>query len=449
MTKLAELIKSARWRLNERDDFAEGKKIFGTPFTFVRGSRCLEISNIPPIQKNTLIEQIYKRIETDTYVNRLISNGSSVVVKCFGISRRNARASNDLLCNHEIELRYLLIMTALTRAGVTDAATLPLAMYTTRSGKELCETGVLLAEQVASILEVEQIRAREGKPPRRYAVLFAESADCSLTDYLFRAPQAFSDYWLQSAVFQISLALAAVHSVFPTFRHNDLHASNILVQRIDPVALRAELGPLIPPGYPLVMEYVLGERRWQIDLDRAPFRCLLWDFSFASITAKDARHAGLHSVVPRVTTFGSIVKLSKSIPNQYCDIHKLADTLRWVLQQGSVWQGLSTESQRLLDKIVPLELSWAEKSMPDNIKAARQVLVSHASLQETSPTALLLWSDTFDKFRVDHIDTSLRIRPVHLLPGPKAGQSPIAHFRWPSMHSPVLFSSAATVLSTN
>lgn len=437
-------MKTVSWRLAHRDAFAEGKSVFVAPLDFLVDSRCLEISCVPALHEDTKISQVYVRAETDTYVNRLMLADESIIAKCFGISKRCESDQDQLLCEHEVEVRYLLLMTALARGGVMDAATLPLAMFIARTGRQLCDTGLLLPKQRRAVMAADAQRAAAGRLPRRYAVILAESADSSLTDMLFRAPHQKVDYWLQAALLQVSLALASMHSVFPTFRHNDLHASNVLVQRIDTVALRAELGTLLPPDYPLIVEYSLGGRRWQVDLERAPFRCLLWDFSFSSIGAEDAERAGLDRIVPRCTMFGGVVQLSKTMPNQYCDLHKLVDTLRWVLNQGPVWEGVSSATRALLDDVVPPELSWADKDMSNETKAERQLKVTHGSLQHTSPTTLLLWSDTFDSFRIDETDPRLRVRPVYQLAGPLAGSTPASHFKWPSAHSPGLFSSLKT-----
>jgi hypothetical protein len=341
-----------------------------------------------------------------------------------------------------VEVRYLLLLTALIRSGLTDASTLPLAMFIARTGQHLCATGLLRPEQQEAVIAVDNRRAAAKRPPRRYAVLLAESADSSLTDLLFHAPPTSADYWLQASLLQVSLALAATHSIFPSFRHNDLHASNVLVQRIDTAALRAALGPVLPPGYPLVVEYAFGGRRWQVDLERAPFRCLLWDLSFSSICAEEAQRAGLDLVVPRHTTFGSVVHLSKTMPNQYLDLRTLVDTIRWVLMQGTVWQeGLKATTRAQLDSIVPTNVSWADKNMSNECKAERQLRVTHGSLQHTSPTTLLRWTDTFDAFRVDQIDPTLRVRPVYCLQGSEFGNAPNSHFRWTSeTNIPVIFS---------
>ena len=239
----------------------------------------------------------------------------------------------------------------------------------------------------------------------------------------------------------ISLSLATLHSIFPTFRHNDLHASNVLVQCVDPVEIRRSLGTRLPATHPLLVEYELSGRRWQIDLERAPFRCLLWDFSFASIEERDGGRVGLDCVAPREVRFGSVVQLSKTAPNQYCDIFKICDTLRWVMTQGEGkgWQALSGLSRQQIDSVAPMDLSYVGEEPSFDQKKQRQLRI-HSELQHTSPTQVLLYDDMFADLRVDEIPSKNRLRPVYSIHS--RGDGPLDPNRlmmWPILHTPGKF----------
>ena len=41
------------------------------------------------------------------------------------------------------------------------------------------------------------------------------------------------NYILTSLIFQVVYTLAGVHSKLPSFRHNDLHCSNVLISHMD------------------------------------------------------------------------------------------------------------------------------------------------------------------------------------------------------------------------
>jgi hypothetical protein len=368
---------------------------------------------VPPLRAEVECTQVYTRASTSTYVNRLSTAGVSIIVKVWAIARSRSRAKDaniddGLLAEHEVEVRYLLLLTAMMQAGLLDAATIPIGMFIC-DGRTLCDTGVLLDVQCDAVRADDSLRRSKGQALHQYAVLFAESANSSLTDHLYHSDAIDIDYWLRAALLQTCVALANIHATFPSFRHNDLHASNVLIQRINPLDIRVALGDKLKTLEPLYMEYTLGKKRWQVDLDRAPFRCLLWDFSFASISADDASRAGIHShAAPRTMKFGSVVSLSKTNCNQFVDIRQLVDTLRWVLKQNkALWKHVSVETCALLDSIVPDDMSWADKSIEDHVKAARQIQVTHGDLQHTSPT-MLLWTDAFDDFCV-----KTKVRPVY------------------------------------
>ena len=112
------------------------------------------------------------------------------------------------------------------------------------------------------------------------------------------------------------------------------------------------------------------------------------------------------------------------------------DTLRWVLKQNkALWKHVSVETCALFDSIVPDDMSWADKSIEDHVKAARQIQVTHGDLQHTSPTMLLLWTDAFDDFCV-----KTKVRPVYRVAPAKTNTLKNMAFE-EFLKSPSLFSS--------
>ena len=439
---MAKALRSVSWRLRTHDDIREGKKgsVFVEPFDYVKNSRCLRIKSIPKLSANTKVERVYSRAATATYVNLLRSpdpNCPSVIVKVMFTSAPTG-SPDCLLSEHEVEVRMLLLLTALMRNGVTDSATIPLALGILRR-EQLIESG-LMEPGVHLFPE-----PADGKQGDRYAVIFAEAAEACLTDVVWRVCSPSqradfdSDYIVRATMLQCCLALASMHAMFPSFRHNDLHASNILVQHIDPQKIRAELGSSLPSHYPLMVEYEFCGRRWQIDVQRAPFRCLLWDFSFASIQERDGRQAGLDCVAPREYRFGGHTKLNKTTPNQYCDIQKLMDTLRWVLEQGDGWDcALSSKTRAQFDAIAPRSTSYASKELPPEEKGKRQRVV-HSELQLTSPTRVLLLDGVFDDFRVDTTPKNKRKRPLYVIQKRGKAILPREMLKWKGLFTPESF----------
>jgi hypothetical protein len=439
---MAEELRSVSWRLAKHDSVRAGAvgSIFTEALDYAQNSRCLRLNSLPRPRPGCRLEKVYSREATATYVNLIrppFGDGMSVIVKIMYICTPTG-APDCLLSEHEVEVRMLLLLTALMRRGITDAATIPLALGTLTK-EELPECGFLVPGHP---IFAEPRQKRTGK----YAIIFAEAADGCLTDVLWKicsTPQESSDYCTRAALLQVTIALATLHSIFPSFRHNDLHASNVLVQHIDVERVRSSLQSkfAIPEKYPLLVEYEFDGKRWQIDLSRAPIRCLLWDFSFASIEESDGQRAGLDCVTPREHRFGGGGAFSKTIPNQYCDVHKLFDTLRWVLQQGggAAWDhGLSSKTRAQIDQTSPPDLSFVDKSLSSQVKIERQRRV-HSELQLTSPTRMLLIDGLFDDFRVDQLPLEERMRPMYELGSKGETKNPRDVLRWLTHQTPASF----------
>ncbi len=433
---LESAVRSIKFRVKKRDNICQMPGIFKEALHFKEDSQYLELQEPPKLNSTTEIFGVYKRLDTDTYVVRCTNNGVSVIIKAFGVSFRNRQeAGNTLLTDPQIETRYLVLMTALMRAGITDAVTLPIAFFHLKNTAALLDCGFLTKKQKKCAIS---------RPDIPYAVLIAEAADQAVAISLLQISDPCDlSYRTKVAFLQTCHGMAAMHSVFPSFRHNDLHANNVLQQNLDVSLIRASLGSKLPPDYPLLAEYRFCGRRWQVDINRAPFRCLLWDFAFASISARDAARLGLTKVVPKNTKIShSAVPLSRTIPNQYCDIHKFADSLKWSFRKNGIWERCAAELAPLFDSFVPDYLSIELTGLDADIKTQREIAVAHDRLQFTSPTALLLTGHVFDEFRVDNLPPETLFRPVFVVEGVRPGVDPQNLFKWPAIHGPVPFSTS-------
>ena len=441
----AEIMQSVTWRTYSTQRVACGEDgIFLAPLDYHAERSCLRLRSAPRLAPGCELELIYKRKGTLSYVMRARgrNDGSlrrrpSIIIKVFGLRRPSSRfkvgpAGPDLLDDHEVEVRYLSLLASLMAHGVTDCGTLVL-------GQCVVDRATL---QRARYVPIPLFPEAGNRGTGMYAVIFAEAADASLTHYLHGlavgSPRAVSShelsYQVRAALFQVVYALSTLHALLPSFRHNDLHASNVLVQLIDAHALRHALGSALAPGAPLVVEYSSRTRRWQIDLARAPFRVLLWDFNFASISAADAQAHRLARVLPRCRQFGAFVPLSRDEPNQYVDVHKLFDTLRWVMQgsKPDAHARLEPELQRLFAEVVPPELVCTEggdgPAKGDRDERKRRDLLVHSELLHTSATELLMESAAFRCFECDPASRA-RPRAVYRVHGadsaqPRASETP-------------------------
>jgi len=348
-------------------------------------------------------------------------------VKVFGMRKLSPRLQRSLaeapseahlLDEHEVEVRYLELLSHMMRGGLLDCVTMVLG-FCLVTREELVGLGYVSGGETALF--------PEGKyGTGKYVVIFAESADCSLTALVHQKATAAAlplatsadveslRYTVHAAVFQIMFAIATIHRVFPSFRHNDMHASNILIQYIDVEAIAAHLKLL--PDEPIVVEYAMDDLRWQVDLRRAPFRVLVWDLNYASINAADANMNGLTHVLPRCREYGALVPLSKVAPNQYCDIHKCLDTLTWVLsleKYGGALEKLFQQTKRLLAYVVPQGRSCREDLCKTKLdRKAKQQWV-HSEPLHTNPTEILMEQNFFQDMEVSAHQH--RARPVYRL----------------------------------
>jgi hypothetical protein len=200
-----------------------------------------------------------------------------------------------------------------------------------------------------------------------YHVILSEFVETSLTPLV----RKLSAYQLKCLLFQTVYTLAAIQYTIPSFRHNDLHLSNVLVQSIDSVGLSA-----MYPGKQLCTRYKMGHQTFYHNINLCPRRALLWDFYFSSINTEDATRLGLTQVVN-----DRFVETGMSARNQYYDLHKLFDSLEYVLEN----QGMSKELRGLIDHVVPVKYKCMSKGLKPEAK--RDMKLSEVMV--TNPLDLL------------------------------------------------------------
>lgn len=401
----AATFRSISWRIGQMEDYARtGGDAFQGPLQYVPGDLDLLKLAVAP-RLRVVPTMIYSREATRSYVMRVTSR---LVCKVFGVERPGGGA---LLEPFEVEARYLRVFQHLMTAGIIDSSAL------------LLGTCVMTRAEVEASGYMPSDATFFPEPRRSsgtYAVIFAEAGDTSVSSFLaslYKEPsysRAALAYSMRALLFQIVYTLAAIHRLFPSYKHLDLHCSNWLVQRIDAAQLREQLQ--IAPDQPVMVEYAFGGRRWQVDLGRADFRLLLWDMNFASINAEDVEPYGLKHVVGRVREYNKIVPLAKSIRNQHVDLAKTVDTVRWVLSKGpsSVLQELPGDLRSLLERVIPLERSLAEVPHTDHDRRRPRLKVVHQPPPDALTPLKLLDDPVFAPLRVDARSRD-RPRPVYRL----------------------------------
>ena len=352
----------------------------------------LRMTEPPTIHPKTTKTLIYSRETTRSYVVKLSRPSSvSLVIKVFAITKSHTRpsqASNELLEDHEVEIRYLsLFSDELMDKGIFEGCIIPVS-YMKLDRAKVEESGYL---------DKKKMFFEKKRSTNMYAIIIAEAADDSvcheLTKLVRSIPNGVSEvnYKLSAIFFQFVFMLAAIHHKFPGFRHNDLHCANILVQYIDVPELRRRLG--LANHESLVTEYSFGNLRWQVSLDRAPFRLLLWDLSYSSIGCRSAIYYKLQRVIPRIRECGSLAVVSKTRPHQYTDTHKFIDSCRWMMHGSTSVGNLNKLDPMLLkfldQDVVPPELRCSELGIEQKQEERHRRQKVFNMAHPTTPTQLL------------------------------------------------------------
>jgi len=346
MQAVHKIFKSEDERFEIVRNIRTGKLLLFTQLKMVHNSPLLEFTIEPRFADNVQLEEIYRREETHTLVYKVtLSDEISVVMKLYRIptSQTDKTDNTETVSNYEIEVRYLKIFTDMVQQLVCPHFTLPIGHCT------------LDEKQLQSLLD-HNVDIKEGT----YMLLLSECADSTFNRLLRQ--ETLDDYAISGILFQTVLSLYIIHDVFPSFRHNDLHLSNVLIQLLDGEALKREV-----KADGVFVKYVVHGKKYYINLGKCPQRVLLWDMYYSSINAADAKRYQLARVVPQKKQLflTGDKTATRSCTNQYFDLHKLFDSLEFVLSQRSkeYREKLNPQLLSLIQKVVPPHLKCMSKGL--------------------------------------------------------------------------------------
>jgi len=300
---------------------------------FYENSNTLQFESKPFFLPNIQTEQIYYQKTTHTWVLKL---SIGCVLKIYHLPDRAST-------RHRAEIRFLRLFSFMARVGASPHSIMPVG-HTIFTARDI------------------QPWVNENVPEGQYMVLLAEQADSSLYQELTRG--GISPYNLKVLIFQVVFTLMIIQESFPSFRHNDLHLSNVLVQIIDIVQMKTSAN--VQETTHFVDVYKLSSSQTVcIDLDRSPRRALLWDMHFSSISQRDAdRHGTTHAVPAKwnETRHGT---------SPYYDLHKFFDCLDRALT--TLHRPDVRELQALIDIVVPDRVKCLTKKMTRDDKQKLEI----------------------------------------------------------------------------
>lgn len=278
---------------------------------------------------------------TQTSVQRLLSDKDTIVMKIYRVRDESE------VPHHDIEVLMLSLFSRLVARDVSPHFVLPIGRLLTTVRTANMLTGRVLKDGA-------------------YSVILSEHADTSLSALIQQ--QAISPYQLKVMLFQVIYTLAIIQNMMPTFRHNDLHASNVLVQNF-----KAEQILSLRPDACVVYEF--KGTKFYVPVSKCGMRSLLWDFFYAS--SQDRK--GLLPTRHQGTNYSS--------QNRYYDMHKLVDSIHYLMPK------VRGELRAFIDCVVPdskkcmcHKLNAADRAKlgieTDEFLTCRRVLLKHAYFDE-------------------------------------------------------------------
>ena len=166
------------------------------------------------------------------------------------------------------------------------------------------------------------------------SILISEWASYGdLMDFLRKKYTKFTLKHWKVLFFQIVSVLAVIHRKYPTFRHNDMKANNILVDKVP-----------ISKKYNRYMYEINGQA---YVIPNVGFNIKLWDFDFACI-------AGLVENAKVSAKWTSKINI-KPVENKYYDLHYFFNTLtrKGFMPEFFTDKAIPQEAKDFIHRIIP------------------------------------------------------------------------------------------------
>jgi hypothetical protein len=342
---------------------------------------CLDIDASFQLQPTVKITQMYFRAKTRTVVFNVSCGSHELVMKILFLQEQSQASNINLpridtqtLSSHDVEVKYLHLFSRLVLNHVTPHFVIPIyrSITTFEHIKSLLRTTNSTAKDI-------QLLSNGEKKNDLYMVFFAEKANHGTLTAFVRGDLKTMrnlrlNYVLVAIIYQVVYTLACIHIRLPSFKHNDLHTSNILLSRIDTSKIKQ--------AFPSQQHYVCyvdetGNNAY-IDINTCPYRTLLWDFFFSNVSNDDAKRWALGPMQPgRTTLGGSSAKDARVTPNQYSDLYKMFDTLEFVLRTADVWNKLEPGVTQFFDDVVPPAYKCAGLERTDDYRDKLKIHYFH------------------------------------------------------------------------
>ena len=175
-------------------------------------------------------------------------------------------------------------------------------------------------------------------------------------------------------LFQLISCLATIHGRYPDFRHNDLKANNVLVQKLQPSKVKE------------IFKYKINKNRYFVPSIGVILK--IWDFDFACIKG----------VVDNIKVSGNFFAKTGNVTqerHQYYDIHYFLNTLERFVD--NFYERIPDEIREFIFRVIPPDYRGA-KAPTSKFLAERGRLLSHYPY--TTPLEIIEDDPLFEPFRL-------------------------------------------------
>lgn len=346
-------------------NFFDTLKMFGTCFEYIKSGST----------GHTL------KISDGNLNNR--STGVHYAAKVVGYTKDKLYGSYDDINRPEnVELLMLRILSYFVINDKTPHIVLPITTFNTKLSSfiKMKENKLIDDDKYNEFVE----HAKKGHFHNEVSVLISEWADGGdLLDFLRKNYKNLPlKYWV-TIFFQILSTLAVIQEEYPEFRHNDLKANNILLQKIN-----SNDDNKNKKKFHFTYE-LCGEI---FNVPDIGYRCKIWDFDFASI--------GNLVVNKKVEAIWTNKFNLNSEGHRYYDVHFFFNTISTIFLDD-FFNKVPNKVCDFINRIVPEKLRNNKKY----VSKKGRLLLSYEELKKTrgvfyhTPKEILLKDPFFDKIK--------------------------------------------------
>ena len=295
-------------------------------------------------------------------------------VKIVGYPKReNYGKYDDIRRPENAELNMLKVLSYFVINNQTPHLVLPIGTFNTdiKPFLQLNDQGVVSDKKYNQFVE----RYKKGELYEKVSILISEWADGGdLLEYIKKNKDSMTVKEWRVIFFQILSALSVIQNKYPEFRHNDLKANNILIQKIGSRNRNNKF------------KYKINDKTYIIP--NIGIQVKIWDFDFACIK-------GLVDNTKVDAKWTDKININSEM-NRYYDIHYFFNTLTRKGFFPEFWKSKSVPKsvKDFVRRIIPEKYTEGE-----NIAERGRILVND---EYTYADKILKEDEFFNKLRPDN-----------------------------------------------